>query len=45
MVILGKCPLAHHFYINYHLVDLYALSTLPHVSKQSYFKDEPVYRC
>ena len=40
-VILGKCPLAHHFYINYHLVsfDLYAKST------RRYFKKQPVYRC
>ena len=46
-VLLGKCPLAHLFYINYHLVnfDLYLQSTLHHVSKQSYFKDQPVYRC
>ena len=46
--ILGKCPLTHHFYLNYHLVsfDLYAENTL-HTSRaktRSYFKDQPVYR-
>ena len=53
MIILGKCPLAHHFSVNYHLVsfvnyhlmsfDLYAQTTLHHVSKHDLIK--PVYRC
>ena len=37
-VILGKCPLTHHFYVSYHLVrfDLYVQSTLHHVSKHNF---------
>ena len=44
---LVKCPLAHQFYISYYLLsfELYAHSTLQHVSKQSYFKGRAVYRC
>ena len=37
VVILGKCPLAHHFFICYYLVsfDLYAQRILHHVSKHN----------
>ena len=46
LVILGKCPLARHFYINYHLVSyLQSTHDTSRVKTQSYFKDQTVNRC